>query len=126
MSLTIKLKMLGACQKARGWAEEYGINDEQLAWNQCDKPQWLMWALAATSLPGSDRRIEIAQFLKELSDEAWEEEMDQNEESFCDLDSDDAAGMAHDFISEVIIHRGYSKQECLNAIRARWPNPPTI
>ena len=45
------LRKQGACDEALAWAQGYSTFKE--AWNKCERPDWLLWWVVKTVMPGS-------------------------------------------------------------------------
>lgn len=92
-----QLSALNACTAARHWVASHGFSSPQVAWDACDRPDWLIWLIDRCKMePITDGTY-------------WEKrnEMDEAQDYY--------AMEEEDLTSE-----RYSK-----AIRALYPNPPT-
>ena len=49
LTLTARLKRIGACEEAVAWVRAGKYATLQAAWDVCERPDWMLWLAGATN-----------------------------------------------------------------------------
>ncbi len=54
-----RLLAVNACEEAREWVESNNIRSVSAAWEKCQNPDWMLWALNAAGIKVSDKKLRL-------------------------------------------------------------------